>query len=175
MKKVLILLSALVLGFVAVSCDRNTLEPGQTAAMELAGEWYVTCDLIDASGNVIFTGADAFGLEERFLLLTYNTAKDVATEIFIDDLEEFWPVKVQCTGDPSALTFGVTDGANLYEDEAVTVTGKIVKNGTKTPSGQPADYIEVLFTFQGDTLPSAYGFNYYRLSGWRNTGFVLDM
>lgn len=177
MKKVIILLSIVVLG-IASSCNifsRETLEPGETATIDMAGEWYVTCDLIDASGQVFYSGAEFFGLDERFLILTYNSAKNDASEIIVDDLESFWEFKVKCAANPSTKTFSVTNGEDFLNGDTVTLTGKIVENGTTTPSGQPADYIEITCTFGSDPYPARYGYAGYRLSGWRNTGFVMDM
>ncbi len=177
MKKVIILLSALILG-VATSCDifpTETLEPGETATISMAGEWYVTCDLIDANGEVFYSGADFFGLDERFLILTYNSAANRQNEIVVDDLENFWEFRVKCIADIESKTFSITSGEDYLNGDLVTLTGKIVENGTTTPSGQPADYIEITCTFASDVYPARYGYAGYRLSGWRNTGFVLDM
>ena len=177
MKKVIILLSALILG-VVTSCDifpRETLEPGETATIEMAGEWYVTCDLIDANGDVFYSGADFFGLEEHFIILTYNTAANRPDEIVVDDLENFWEFRVKCSADIDTKTFHVENGEDYLNGDFVTLSGKIVENGTTTPSGMPADYIEITCTFGSDPYPTEYGYAGYRLSGWRNTGFVLDM
>ena len=59
MKRVLYL-SMLALSIMLTACEKD--EIGGTATEELAGEWYVNVDLVDANNNVLWTGEEFFGL-----------------------------------------------------------------------------------------------------------------
>ena len=59
MKKAIYLLM-LVVSMVFTSCEKD--EIGGTATEALAGEWYVRLDCVDASGNVVYTGEEFFGI-----------------------------------------------------------------------------------------------------------------
>ena len=170
MKKAIYLLM-LVVSIVFTSCEKD--EIGGTATEALAGEWYVTVDAVDASGNVV--GEDFFGLG-RVMMNTYNTAANNANEIWIDDCGNFWEFKVKATADINSLTFQ-TNGAvaNNYYDCYVTIEGgKITLNGATTPHGTPADAIEFYVSFDDDDYPAAYGYAKYKVSGYRYTGLVED-
>ena len=155
--------------FAMASCAKD--EIGGTATEKLAGQWYVQADAVDSDGKVI--SEDPYGAG-RFRVLTYNTSENTTTDLFVDDLKNFWNFKVKTKCDRSTMTFSVDKGTNLkYESEVTIVGGKIVINGTKSPSGQPADYIEMLVRFSDDeNAPAQY--EYLKLSGWRYTGFAND-
>lgn len=155
--------------FAMASCAKD--EIGGTATKKLAGQWYVQADAVDSDGKVI--SEDPYGAG-RFRVLTYNTSENTTTDLFVDDLKNFWNFKVKTKCDLSTMTFSVDKGTNLkYESEVTIVGGKIVINGTKSPSGQPADYIEMLVRFSDDeNAPAQY--EYLKLSGWRYTGFAND-
>lgn len=169
MKRLLYLLAAGFAALTMASCDKEDI--GGTKTQDLAGQWYVQVDAAASDGTV--KDEDPYGTG-RFMILTYNTADDNTTEIFVDDLGHFWTFKVKVNCDLSSKTFSVENGTNLYYDSQVTIVdGKIVENGTTTPSGQPADYIEMLVLFSDDTnAPSVY--DYLKFSGWRYTGFTND-
>jgi len=171
MKKVFYIIAAAALVLLA-SCQKDPI--GGTAVQDLSGQWYVTCDLIDANGEVFATGSDFFGLDERFIILTYNTASNKDNELFVDDLGNFWEFQCVSTCDLKTLSFNAKDATDIVNDDTVTLTGKVVLNGTSTPSGQPADYIEINCTFGSDGDPAKYGYDHYRLTGWRYTGLVND-
>jgi len=155
--------------FAATSCEKDPI--GNTSMEPLAGQWYVQVDGVDNNGNV--TMEDPFGAG-HFMLLTYNTVEDNGTDFYIDDLGEFWEFKIVAKGDTDALTFSAENVENLYYDCNVTVTdGKIVKDGTVTPSGMPADYIEFYLTFSDDDYIGEY-WDKMKFSGWRYTGFTND-
>ena len=90
----------LAVSMVFTSCEKD--EIGGTATEALAGEWYVTVDAVDASGNVV--GEDFFGLG-RVMMNTYNTAANNANEIWVDDCGNFWEFKVKASADINILTF----------------------------------------------------------------------
>ncbi|MBP5339181.1 MAG: hypothetical protein J6Z14_07755 [Prevotella sp.] len=83
MKKVLYF-AALLLGTTAfVSCEKEDIE--NTATVRMAGQWYVQVDAVDNDGNPINGGEDYFG-EGKTILLTYNTAGNSSTEMWIDNM-----------------------------------------------------------------------------------------
>ena len=155
------------------SCEKE--EVGNTATEATAGQWYVTVDAVDESGNVVYEDADLFGLG-RVLLLTANTAANSATEMIVDDLQNFWGYRVKVTVDPVNMTFATntTENNNLNGDDInVTITGgKIVKDGGVQNNGSKADYIEFYVNFSDDQYPAAYGYAKYHVYGIRYSGLA---
>ncbi len=172
MKKVLYL-ATLLFCAVFTSCEKE--EVGNTAAVATAGQWYVTVDAADESGNVVEGFEDLFGLG-RHLLVTANTASNSATEMIVDDLQNFWGYRVKVTVDPVNLTFATntTENNNLNGDEInVTISGgKIIKDGGTQNNGSKADYIEFYVSFSDDAYPAAYGYKNYKVSGIRYSGLT---
>lgn len=162
MKKILTLF-AFVGALLFTSC--GTEEVFYTDVVELAGEWKVTVDEVDASGNV---------LEEDLVgtinLLTYNTVANT-NEMWIDDLKKFWSTKVKVQVNLENSTFscnGYTDEyckGTEYEYQATITDGRINYDGTKSPLGHVVD--EIVFTIQFSDAPG----EYYRFHGYRRTGF----
>lgn len=175
MKKVLYFAALLLTMTLTTSCEKE--EVGNTATVETAGQWYVTVDAADENGNVVEGFEDLFGLG-RILMVTSNTAANKATEMIVDDLQNFWGYRVKVTVDPVNMTFATntTENNNLvdgYEDINVTITkGKIVKNGGKQNNGSPADYIEFYVSFSDDAYPAKYGYANYKVSGVRYSGLA---
>lgn len=172
MKKVLYF-AALLLCMGLTSCEKE--EVGGTATQEMAGEWYVTVDAADASGNVVEGLEDPFGLG-RIHVLTYNSTSNNPNEIIVDDLGNFWSFQVKAACDQNSLTFSTntSDNNNLvsdYTDINVTITGgKIIKGGGVQNNGSKADYIEFYVSFSDDPYPAAYGYTSYKVSGVRYSG-----
>ena len=174
MKKNIFSIFALaMLLFAASSCSKEDV--GGTATVETAGDWYVTMAAVDENGEVV--DEDFFG-NGTFHLLTFNTAENKSTEMWVSDQEwsYYYPFKCKVTVDQATLTFKAEASPNaFYEGENVTITdGKIVKDGAVTPSGQKADYIEFYISFDDDGYPAYYEFDKYKISGYRYTGFVAD-
>lgn len=144
------------------SCDKE--EIGDTATVDLAGEWMVTANLADASGNII--AEDPYGLGS-FQIINYNTAANLPTEMWMEDLGNFWDFKVKIPCDAATQTFGSsTPVPNESYDCNVTITnGKVVYGGTVTPSGMRADSIEFLISFDDDDPGTIYLIKGYRRSG----------
>ena len=137
MKKILFF-AALVCGFALTSCEKD--EIGGTATESMAGQWYCTVDAVDDNGNPITqtpdgspnSGVDYFGVG-RTLILTYNTASNSASEMWIDNMgignyaesyADYWKsygffpsytIKAKVTIDQSAMTFYSTDSENFGE------------------------------------------------------------
>ena len=86
MKKVLYF-AALLLCAGLTSCEKD--EIGGTSTEATAGDWYVSCDAVDENGNVVEGLEDPFGLG-RFTVLTYNTAANIPSEMYIEDMGNFW-------------------------------------------------------------------------------------
>ncbi|MCD8177758.1 MAG: hypothetical protein LUE98_10130 [Tannerellaceae bacterium] len=174
MKKI-ILLSIMIAGIFLTSCEKDKI--GGTATESLAGEWYVTVDAMNADGST--WGEDPFGIG-HFLIATYNTAANVESEIWVDDCEQFWDFKVKAKADANMLTFSANEAESVYRDGtaiAITVSivdGKILLGGATTPSGMPADSIVFKVTFSDDTNTTNYGFDHYKISGYRYTGLTND-
>lgn len=164
MKKIIYSLLASVVLF--ASCAKDPI--GNTATVDMAGEWYVTVDVVDENGEVLYEDPYDMG---HVIFSTFNTAANKATEMFVADNANFWEFQVQVKADPTAMTFE-TDGlaANLLYECGVQITsGKITLGGAITPSGKPADAIEFLLSFDDDD----YGFT-YKVHGYRYTGFAGD-
>jgi hypothetical protein len=154
------------------SCEKD--EVGGLATEKMAGEWYVMVDAVDANGDIVYEDADLFGMG-RIHLNTYNTTTDDVDEIWVDDNENFWAFKNKVSIDLNQNTFQVVDSQNEYYDIQVSIkNGKILSDATKTPSGMVADSIVFFVNFSDDTYPTDYGFDSYRVSGFRYTGFSSD-
>ena len=172
MKKVLYL-ATLLFCAVFTSCEKE--EVGTTATESMAGQWYVTVDAADASGNLVNGFEDLFGLG-RVLMLTYNSSKNDPNELIVDDLNNFWSFKVKTKCDQGNMTFSTTTSENNnlvadYEDINVTITGgKIMPKAGRQNNGSPADSIVFYVSFSDDEYSAAYGYKNYRVSGIRYSG-----
>jgi hypothetical protein len=82
MKK-LVYFAALLLTTVFASCEKE--EIGGTATESMAGMWYCIVDAVDENGDPILSGEDYFG-EGKTILLTYNTAGNSASEMWVDNM-----------------------------------------------------------------------------------------
>lgn len=173
MKKILIYTVVLVVSlFFTVSCEKE--EIGGTATEEMAGEWYVTVVAVDADGNVVFEDDDLFGIG-NFHLDTYNTSSNSPTEMWVDDHGNFWDFKVKAIADLGTKNFQGTDLQNEYYDVLVNISdGEIIYDAATTPGGMPADSIMFNVTFGDDTYPEDFGFDTYRVAGYRYTGLTND-
>ncbi len=158
-------------GFLLASCDKDDI--GGTATEALAGEWRVTVDAVDDDGNVVYE--DFFGLGTTHLN-TYNTAANVATQMYVDDLGYFWSYKVKVNCDVNAMTFSGEEVYNEYYDDCyVTIEdGKVMTKAATNPHGTASDSIVFYVSFSDDPYPYYYGYAKYKVSGYRYTGFVSD-
>jgi hypothetical protein len=154
-----------------ISCEKE--EIGGTATEKVAGEWYVTADAADANGEIAIE--DFFGIG-HFNILTYNTGKNVPTELWLDDSGNFWEFKVMVDLDYGARLFSSKDFVDnhAYESKVKISGGKILYGAATTPSGMPADSIVFYVSFDDDDYPANYGYENYRISGYRYTGLAGD-
>jgi len=139
------------------SCDvKEEYEQINSQVMEASGEWWIKFSKT--------------GYETGYLkVLTFNTAADVATEMWISDNGNWKNIKVKCPVNISDLTFGGPNLANATTSMTVTVkNGKITKSGGLSTSGNVTDKI----TFEIE-LSSEPGVT-YKAEGTRKTGFVED-
>ncbi len=156
MKK-LILIS--IFGILLLGSCQKIKDPGATAAVSVANEWWVTLDL-DGTQDVYGIG--------HFLIATYNTAANDNT-IWIDDYENGWDAKFKSVVDYKTLTFAASDAQNEYYNITVNQTdGKILLKGGHSKSGNVADSIHMKVEFSDD--PG----DVYEMNGVERTKFPED-
>ncbi|MBO4487472.1 MAG: hypothetical protein J5729_03830 [Bacteroidaceae bacterium] len=190
MKKVLYFAAMLLLPAFLISCEKDDIE--KTATVSMAGQWYVQIDAVDDDGNPIDGGEDYFGVG-RVLLLTYNTADNKSTEMFVDDLSAFdiadfygyggypsYAFKSKVNIDTKSLTFSCDNAENLAEVNGyecdlypITITeGKILKGAGHQNNGSVADSIVFYVSYEGDPWYPDDGYAKYRVSGVRYSGLA---
>jgi hypothetical protein len=156
MKKITLILVAAL--FIFSSCQK-TKDPGATAAVKVANEWWVTLDLGGTQ--------DVYGIG-HFKMATYNTAANDST-IWIDDYKNGWQVKFKAKVDYNTLTFSANAAQNEYYDITVNQTdGKILPKMGHSKSGNVVDSIHMKVEFSDD--PGTI----YEMNGVERTRFVED-
>jgi len=182
MKKILVIVT-IAIAALAISCKKDPI--GRTQTADLAGQWYIIYNCVDANGDIVPGFEDFNG--GYTLALTFSTASNRADSIWVSDTENSnllgFQVKVPC--DLSSLTFGSENEAvNVNEDgamadgyigaTAIVKKGKIMLGAAKTPSGMPADSIFFEVSFKDDAYAANYGYDHYQAVGYRYTGFAAD-
>lgn len=164
MKKYMILL-LVSLAFTFVACDNDT-EPGGTAVEKMAGDWWVTVNAFIDGKEV----EDPFGAG-HLQISTYNTASNSETEMWLDDLGNFWEYKLKVNVNYATRTFSTTGFVDnvTYESKVKITDGKVLEKAATTPSGMPADSIVYMVQFDDDEDGLT-----YKVSGFRRTGFPAD-
>ncbi|MEN3322812.1 lipid-binding protein [Mariniflexile soesokkakense] len=162
MKNINIIKTALLLFTVSLfitSCDEGgDPDPGATATVEMAGDWYV---------KLLVDGSDIYGIG-YYQFSTYNTAANNGTQMWFDD-HELWPSKVKANINLSSLTFNGSQLENEYDSSTLDITnGIIIKKGTVAPSGTVVDSISFNVEFSDD--PGTI----YQVAGYKRTGFLED-
>ena len=154
------------------SCEKEPI--GGTATEKMAGQWAVTLQHCDADGNLLYGGADLFGIGE-FLVLTFNDALNSPDSLFIQDYKgAFWDFKVKAACDQANGTFAIKAGYDYQNGIDVDViNGKILRGAAKTPSGMPADSIVFEIAFSDDPYVGSY-YDHHRITGYRYTGLAGD-
>ena len=168
------------------ACSKD--EIGGTATQSMAGQWYVTIDAVDDNGTPIPGGEDYFGIGGPTLFLTYNTASNNPSEMWIDDLGEWnvgamyggnypsYCIKSKVTIDQATMTFKATeapnfgDGWRTFEAMPVTIDGKILKGAGHQNNGSAADSIVFFVSYKGDPWYPDDGYAKYKVSGIRYSG-----
>ena len=156
MKKItLILITALLI----FSACQKLKDPGATAAVKVANEWWVTLDSVGIP--------DYYGIG-HLKIATYNTSANDNT-IWIDDYQNIWPFKIKTPVDYNTLTFSTTAAQSEYTNITVNVTdGKIFPKLGHSRSGNVVDSIHMGIEFSDD--PGTM----YEINGVERTRFVED-
>ena len=188
-------LMTIALSFGFASCDVETNEePGGTNVQNMSGRWVVSVSQVDENGNVKYQPEDLFGIMDVDLL-TFNTAANSSTEMWIDDDGNFWAFKFKMLVDYVAGTFSVTnvpydaanqeiadaiaagqtpkdkDGNDLVAETATISDGKIMYGAGHNIHGMPTDSIAFYITFTDDTYAAKYGYVKHLVTGTRYSGF----
>lgn len=169
MKKYISMFIFALLGcFSLVSCDTETDESaGGTAVEQMAGEWDVHVDAIDADGNVVYD--DPYGLG-TITLNTYNTSANTNTEMWLAE-NDFWGVKMKVSVDYAAKTFSAPANTSYNPSDADAgnvelLEGKVLIGQGKNIHGLPCDSICYKVKFDDDQNGLT-----YQVSGVRHSGF----
>jgi len=142
--------------FALMSCQK-VKEPGATAAVKVANEWWVTLTL---DGSDIGPG--------HFRMATYNTSAN-DNNIWVDDYQSGWQFKIKTPIDYTALTFSTTGAQNEYYNITVNLSdGKIFPKLGHSKSGNVVDSIHMKLEFSDD--PGTI----YEMNGVERTRFVED-
>ena len=156
MKKYLILIFV-IFGSIFSSCDKKAeYVEIDSQVVDAAGEWWIKFSKT--------------GYETGYLkVLTFNTAADLPTEMWIWDKGNWMDIKVKCPVNISDLTFAGTNLVNKNSSMTVTVkNGKITKDGGLSTSGNVTD--KITFDIELSSEPGVT----YKAEGTRKTGFVED-
>jgi hypothetical protein len=147
-----------------------------SSVKDISGEWFVRYDHHVLGENYLGAGFTP--------LMTFNTADDNGTEIWITDEGKYWNYKVKITVDPKTLTFGSDEEVintasdskgNLYDIKLKIRNGKIIKDAVTQPSGYVSDsiYFEVWFEDLEDETEIVNDTLF--VGGFRKSGFLEDM
>ncbi|MEO8887016.1 MAG: lipid-binding protein [Mucilaginibacter sp.] len=163
MKKINIIFAAFTIVMIVSlgACKKNNLDPGGTATQALANEWWIKFD----------NGTGPFG-PGYFNLSTYNTAANIPTEMYFDDMnnaKSFWDVKGKVN--VSGMTFSGTNIANLDYPSTFTITeGKVMPNAAHAPGSKAVtDSIYFKISFSDDSPVTT-----YTVAGYARTRFPED-
>lgn len=164
-------LTLILIAFSLVSCKKEILQEG-TPVQDMAGEWWVEQYYTDQTEDNLWDNYKP--------ITTFNTA-DFSTDKMWVDASKAWPFKAKINVDYNTLSFLPTTFIDLsLESEGVIdtisiISGKIIKNVVKAPSGTMTDSIYIEFTstayrdlgFVPDSGP-------FIITGNRRTGFLED-
>lgn len=175
MKKYISLLAlALVFG-VMTSCDSDpsdsSTSAGGTKVKKMAGSWIVKAYMCDEQGDVASIDSwDWYELGDFSTpLLTYNTAANKSTEMWVNDSGELYlgsdadySCKAKVDVQYGKRTFSAENADNEYGDAVTIVGGKVLSNATINEDNVKVDSI-VYYVKVGD---APYG--YIKVAGHRN-------
>lgn len=175
MKKYLMLFAAaLVLGF-ATSCSDDPsdkdINAGGTAVKKMAGDWVATVYTCDKQGDL--SGIDGWAWEEMGgfsqYLLTYNTAANKSSEMWINDQGECYLGKgydyshnVKLSVNYGKRTFSYGSPDDTTADDLVIYGGKVLSNAATNDLGVKVDSIVYYVKVVGNPL------GYIKVAGYRN-------
>jgi hypothetical protein len=158
MKKIILILITALLIF--SSCQK-VQDPGATAAVKIANEWWA---------ELKFDGSNVYGPGAFAKIATYNTAVNT-NEIWVDDFHGLWDFKVKATADFNNLTFSANPGVSVipgYEIQVNITDGKVFEGLGHSKAGNVTDSIYMKIEFEDD--PGTI----YTIEGHARTRFVED-
>lgn len=157
MKNIFLFMVTLLL-FTACTKEKDT-DSGGTATQAMAGEWWVQ---VKVNNTPV--------VADWFKILTYNTADNVSTQMWIDDQEHLWPFKFKIDVDPAGKTFTANNATSSYTNITVKLAnGKILDKIAKGPVSQAVTdsiYFEAEFSDDPGTT--------YQLTGYKRTRWPED-
>ena len=176
MKKVLYFASVLFCAAL-FSCEKEDI--GGTETESMAGDWYVTVEAVDENGNVVDPDFNA----KRVYMMTYNTAANSASEMYVDDLGtengEFLGMKAKVVCNPSAMTFASngtvaneTSHSKKVSDDLQITDGKIMLGAGHQNNGSVADSIDFWMEYSSDAYATQYNYKKYHIHGVRYSGLA---
>ena len=134
-------------------------DAGGTATQAMAGEWWIQIGI----DNELL-------VPNYFKILTYNTAENISSKMWIDDQENLWPFKIKMDVNPAEKTFSANASESEYGDITVTLqNGKIIPGAVIAPNSKAVTdsiYVEAEFSDDPGTI--------YQLSGYRRTRWQVD-
>jgi hypothetical protein len=149
-----------ILAFICISissCDiKDDFEQINSKVVDASGEWWIKFSKT--------------GYETGYIkVLTFNTAADIATEMWISDNGNWKDIQFKCPVNVENLTFSGSNLANIKTNNKIEIkSGKIEKGAGLSTSGVVVDKISfeiVLSSEPGVT---------YQAVGTRKTGFIED-
>lgn len=169
MKKYIYTMALMVAAALSLaSCDTETdVKPGGTSVEKMAGTWDVAVIGVDDQGREVVNFGDA-------TILTYNTAENTATKMWLDDQESFWnfKFKVDVAYEQRAFSCSATSYDAAGTGTAVVTDGKVLEGAATNLHGMPNDSIVFYVDFSDATeYHEAYGISKFKVSGQRHTGF----
>jgi len=149
------------------SCEREKPDPGATASVNMADEWWVKMYL---NGVQVPLGTSSTSQFKHFY--SYNTAEN-DNHMWFDDRGTFGSskrFKAMVVADYSALTFSGANLANLGQTgTTVTITnGKVLKGVGHSKTNEKTDSIFLNVEFSGDAG------KIYTVTGHARTFFIDD-
>ena len=160
-------LSILILTLIVLtSCKKKLPDIGNTSAVKMANEWWVTLTL---------GGVDQYGT--HVLIKTSNTASN-GNEIWVDDYPvagkqqgNVWGFKVKAQADLTNLTFSAAHVLSAHPGYPIFVditNGQIFPTLGRSKSGVVVDSIYMKIKFSDDPT------NTYELKGHARTMLIED-
>ena len=193
MKKTLYF-AALLLLPALTACEKEDIE--NTAAVEMAGQWYVTIDAVDDDGNPITEdasgmpndGEDYFGVGKT-IILTYNTAGNSSTEMWLDNqgvgnfaaayaAYGYYPtytIKTKVSIDKNGYTFKSTESENLGEGyEWWTTQPKLDDGGNPVLDDDGNPVMEDVLAHEEKAMPVTVEGKILPMAATQNNGSKAD-
>jgi hypothetical protein len=172
MKNILSKLFMLIFMVSFFSCETmDDYEVEYSPVWPLAGEWWVTYSV------------DGSQIGGHSKLYTYNTAADVAEEMWVDGTfanvvggsGQDLPYKFKVVSNPAETSFSASNVENTVDGTEFSVSnGTVIEDGGTSIIGVTTDSIAFEMTVAD---PAAYGLNsgdVILVSGIRRTGFLED-